>query len=807
MALIKADRVKESSTSTGASTFALAGAYTGFRAFSSVCSVGDTFYYVIDSDSGSEWETGLGTYSATNTLTRTTVYASSNSGSIVTFSAGTKNVYISLTGRQIDTVSASPPASTGAPPLLESLAGAAHTALTASTEYNDIYWNLARTVQFSTGAITTQRAVRIAAPTYSFVAASTITTAATVQIDGAPVAGTNATITNTMALRIAGIAGTKGISLSSSTSTNNAANNAIEVAGSYGTGFQVRWSAGYTLIGSATHRDSSAQLSICQSLIAGTALSIANSSTNAASESMNVYNSSGTKVLVVTYNGCLTVQPGALSAVTPTPCQTITGPAHTSLTASTEYSDVYWNLARTVEFATGAIATQRAVRIAAPTYAFVAASTITDATTFQIDGSPVAGTNATITNQSALKVLAGVAAAKGIIVQGAPSQSGNLTEWQNNAGSVLSAINSAGNFTGTASNVSGTVAIANGGTGTTTAQLAINALAGAVTSGSYLRGNGTNVVMATIQAADVPTLNQNTTGTASGSVSGTASYVPKFTSANVVGNSVIYDNGTNIGIGTASPTGGRLHVKSSSGGGNFVIYVENSSGFQIGGLYQNISGHGALFIANSAGSYQAVVSASGDSYILQPLGVGISVPAAQLHVTSAAAATKGLIVRGASAQSANLQEWQNNAGTVLALIDSAGYSKNQGINGIREKVTVSATAATGTINYEMLTQSVLYYTTNASGNFTLNVRGDGSNSLNSQMNTGDSLTIAFLVTNGATAYYQTAMQIDSVAVTPKWQGGTAPSAGNTSSIDVYTYTVIKTGNAAFTVLAAQTKFA
>lgn len=71
------------------------------------------------------------------------------------------------------------------------------------------------------------------------------------------------------------------------------------------------------------------------------------------------------------------------------------------------------------------------------------------------------------------------------------------------------------NTTGTASNVTGTVAIANGGSGTTTAQGAMNAFAGAVTSGSYLRGNGTNVVMSTIQVADVPTLNQNTTGTAS----------------------------------------------------------------------------------------------------------------------------------------------------------------------------------------------------------------------------------------------------------------------------------------------------
>ena len=71
-----------------------------------------------------------------------------------------------------------------------------------------------------------------------------------------------------------------------------------------------------------------------------------------------------------------------------------------------------------------------------------------------------------------------------------------------------------GNISGNAANVTGTVAIANGGSGQITAQLAMNAFAGAVTSGSYLRGNGTNVVMNTIQVADVPTLNQNTTGSA-----------------------------------------------------------------------------------------------------------------------------------------------------------------------------------------------------------------------------------------------------------------------------------------------------
>ena len=132
---------------------------------------------------------------------------------------------------------------------------------------------------------------------------------------------------------------------------------------------------------------------------------------------------------------------------------------------------------------------------------------------------------------------------------------------------------------------------------------------------------------------------------------------------------------------------------------------------------------------------------------------------------------------------------------------------NDIIKGAREVTTVSATAATGTINFDALTQAVLYYTTSASANFTLNVRGDGSNTLNSIMNTGESLSVAFMNTNGATAYYNNAFQVDGTSVTPKWQGGTAPSAGNASSIDIYSFTIVKTGSAAFTIFASQTKFA
>ena len=127
-----------------------------------------------------------------------------------------------------------------------------------------------------------------------------------------------------------------------------------------------------------------------------------------------------------------------------------------------------------------------------------------------------------------------------------------------------------------------------------------------------------------------------------------------------------------------------------------------------------------------------------------------------------------------------------------------------------ENVAVSATAATGTVNYDVLTNgAVTYYTANATGNWTLNLRGDGSTTMNSVMSDGKSLTVAFLVTNGGTAYYQTALQVDGTTsgVTLEWQNGAAPAAGNINSIDIYSVTLIKTGSATYTALASQTKFA
>jgi hypothetical protein len=132
---------------------------------------------------------------------------------------------------------------------------------------------------------------------------------------------------------------------------------------------------------------------------------------------------------------------------------------------------------------------------------------------------------------------------------------------------------------------------------------------------------------------------------------------------------------------------------------------------------------------------------------------------------------------------------------------------NKTLTSPKETATISGTAATGAINIDVVTSAVNIRTSNATGNWTINVRGDGSTTLNSLMAVGEQISVVFESPNGASAYYPTALTIDGAAVTPKWLGGTAPSSGNVNSTDVYVYTIRKTGAATFTVLASQTKFA
>jgi hypothetical protein len=197
----------------------------------------------------------------------------------------------------------------------------------------------------------------------------------------------------------------------------------------------------------------------------------------------------------------------------------------------------------------------------------------------------------------------------------------------------------------------------------------------------------------------------------------------------------------------------------------------------------------------------SVTAASAPSSLVQG-ELAVNIADKKMWIGDAATTPILLVDTGAAISTSSDNTWtgtQTFAGTTAKL---GAVTTNIG-----EVATVSATAATGTINYDVTTQSVLYYTSNASANWTVNFRASSGTSLNTAMSTGQSLTVAFLVTQGSTAYYNNAVTIDGTSVTPKYQGGTAWSAGNASGIDAYVYTIIKTGSATFTVLASQTQFA
>ena len=126
----------------------------------------------------------------------------------------------------------------------------------------------------------------------------------------------------------------------------------------------------------------------------------------------------------------------------------------------------------------------------------------------------------------------------------------------------------------------------------------------------------------------------------------------------------------------------------------------------------------------------------------------------------------------------------------------------------REKWNVAASAATGTISVDLKTAGAWYYTSDTTANWTLNFRGDSGATLDSLVGVGESVTVAFLATNGGTAYYASAFQVDGSSVTPIWSGGSAPSAGNANSVDAYIFTIIKTAaTPTYEVIASLTQFA
>jgi hypothetical protein len=175
--------------------------------------------------------------------------------------------------------------------------------------------------------------------------------------------------------------------------------------------------------------------------------------------------------------------------------------------------------------------------------------------------------------------------------------------------------------------------------------------------------------------------------------------------------------------------------------------------------------------------------------------------------------TKGDLIAASAAQTpTTLSVGANNTVLVANSSASTGVNWTSTIAGLTtqgelleypyENWYINGAAFAGYTAYLQTNLSAVHYLTGTStANGTLNITAASGTALNSVMATGQAMTFSLLITN-TTAYYVSAVQVDGSAVTPKYSGGTAPSAGNASAVDIYQYTILKTGNAAFTVFAS-----
>lgn len=347
--------------------------------------------------------------------------------------------------------------------------------------------------------------------------------------------------------------------------------------------------------------------------------------------------------------------------------------------------------------------------------------------------------------------------------------------------------------------VAGTLATANGGTGQTS-----------YTNGQLLIGNtGTgSLSKATLTAGTNVTVTNSaggitisSTGLASGC--GTGGSLGNVLTDNGSGGctsntDITFTSGTiALGINTSEAgavklfgaTSGNLTLKSAAVAGASTVLTFPG---------------GTTDFSATGGTNQLVKQASaGGAFTVGTIAcAGLSDGATGCSTTVGTAATQNTGTSGATIPLLNADNTWSGTQTFNG---TSGKLALKLLNGA-EPATISATVATGTINYDICTQSIIYYTSNASANWTVNFRCSSGTTLNTAMATGDVVTVTFLVTQGGTAFYNNVVTVDSGANTPKYQGGTAWSAGNINSVDAYTYAITKTANATFTVFASQTQF-
>ena len=238
-----------------------------------------------------------------------------------------------------------------------------------------------------------------------------------------------------------------------------------------------------------------------------------------------------------------------------------------------------------------------------------------------------------------------------------------------------------------------------------------------------------------------------------------------------------------------------LNIPSSAGNpGDVTNRTLPDSGDSIGWVYTTdnewreygpIQDSSGKFLGNYSGTFSGDGSGLtnvSDIWVTDAVGIHTDVPIG-VNTTSASP-NYALYVEGSAAFNGTLR--------VFEIIETAAIS-------------TSILGSSNPINVDLGDSNVYYYTAPATNDWILNFRSSASQTLNDFLSIGESLTIAIISTQGSTAYKNSSIQIDGIAVIPKYYGGITPT-GNANSLDVYTYVIIKTGNAAYTVLVSQSQY-
>ena len=252
-------------------------------------------------------------------------------------------------------------------------------------------------------------------------------------------------------------------------------------------------------------------------------------------------------------------------------------------------------------------------------------------------------------------------------------------------------------------------------------------------------------------------------------------------------------------VGTITATTNNLLISSPAGSFRTLYWTSGASG------RWNMHADNTAESGSDGGSNFNMVAQgdTGTQTIVYSINRASKILDFKISPTSVTPATADSSTKLATTAFVKAQGYVSSTGATLT---GATLTGNTSVQAMLEKVNTTATAPTATTQIDLNTAAVWNFTVAATANFTLNIRGSSTATLNNTMAIGQSASIAVLVTNGATAFYPTVFTIDGTVVTPKWNG-TAPTAGSVNAIDSYSLTVIKTAASTYTVLATATKFA